>query len=150
LSWWRVLWFLLTVVFALVVLTPLALLAYAVSLQTAPRVELDFVSVLPAMVQDWLTPYARASVDVASLCGICAAGAALLTLLIMAALWRAARGTKAKRAVKDVSLLRSKLLERDEEIERLRHRLRQVGPAGAPEPPVPLGTPEVGVEQPEG
>jgi len=149
LSWWRVLWFVLTVVFALVVVTPLALLAYAVSLQTTQRVELDFVSILPGTVQGWLSAYARASVDVASLCGVCATGAAILTFLVVAALWRTTRGAKAKRAAKDISLLRSKLLERDEEIERLRHRMRHGGTAG--EPASSAGpAPEVGVGQPEG
>lgn len=126
----RLLGVIIGIVLALCVLVPIAAGAYVVSLHREPVI-LDF-NTLPGEVgflRFYLTP------PLADLCLVCAGVGGGLVLLLVVLFSLAFRGSARRRVDHQVSLLRSKLLERDEEIERLRYRIRHgVMPAEAEAP----------------
>ncbi|MDI9603648.1 MAG: hypothetical protein QM328_16060 [Acidobacteriota bacterium] len=115
----RLLGIIVGIILALCLLLPIAAGAYVVSLHREPVI-LDFNS-LPgelSFLSFYLTP------PLSQLCGVCAGVGAGLMLLLAILFSLAFRGSARRAADRQVSLLKSKLLERDEEIERLRYRVR--------------------------
>lgn len=134
----RVVGFILAVLIALAALAVVALFGYAVSLQTSP-VTLAWIGLgategdTGVPVLGFLSGY-EVGTNVASVCCISAGVAAVVTLLALLALGAPARRARSRRHDRQVALLKQKLSECGEEIERLRGRLR---PEVAPDPFAP-------------
>lgn len=124
----RIVRFVILLLLAAVLLAPAAGLAYAVSMQTAP-LELG-LSGLGALSQ-WVFP-----TNVLSLCVLCGGYAALLTAIVLWCIGSATRRSRARRYERQLGLLKTKLLERDEEVQRLRERLRSGDTTEPPPPPL--------------
>jgi hypothetical protein len=126
------------ILLALVILVPAGLLAYAVSLQS-DTVELVAEGVsIPLLQVPWMTT------DIPTLCGICAGYATLITLVLVWLLVGLSHRGRVRRYDRQLALLKSKLSECNEEIERLRGRLRQgatATPASPAEGSAPSPTP---------
>lgn len=130
--------FVLPLLVAVIVALGAGLLAYAVSMQKGPVV-LDARTAAP-WVPEGVAMAART--NVLTLCIVCAGYAAAVVLLLMLAIGSASRRSRGRKFERQVSLLKSKLLERDEEIERLQSRLRGEDVEGAgywSERPTPIG-----------
>jgi hypothetical protein len=115
----RLIGIIIGILLALVVLLPIAAGAYVVSLHRE-KVILDF-NTLPgdlSFLSFYLNP------PLAQLCLVAAGAGGGLVLILFILFSLAFRGSARRGADRQVSLLKSKLLERDEEIERLRYRIR--------------------------
>lgn len=118
---WRLIRFLFPIVLAFAVIAPIACFAYAVSLDTS-TVQLSVKAVgIPI----------GAETNTITVALVSAASGALITLLVLVPLFAVTRGSRVRRQERELKLYRSKLLERDEEIERLRKRLREGEPQEA-------------------
>ncbi len=112
--------FVVPLLVALAVALGAGLLAYGVSMHKEP-ILLDASTAVP-MAGDYVS--LAAETNVLSLCIVCSAYAAVTMFLFMLALGCATRRSRGRRHERQIALLKSKLVERDEEIARLQSRLR--------------------------
>ncbi len=133
----RVVRFVVLLLLAAVLVVPAAALAYAISIQPQLLDQSLYLTLaeLPGMPDN-----TGLTTNGLTLCALCGGYGALLTAAVLLPLGAAARRGRARKHDRQLALLKSKLLERDEEVQLLRERLRgggepEAAPLFAPEPP---------------